>query len=138
RLAGLGLARGWRRAQSLDVREPVVNSRLWAYENRPSGDHRPVSDILVRVPGGDTGFGGDRYKVLARDYDRDKRTCGPDHTQRCTLADQLLDPDTLVGLGNGYDDPDQTPPEWRYYAPGDRLADWISPNTGDIVLLGKG
>jgi hypothetical protein len=134
--ARLGGDPNWRRAPSLDDVEPIVNNLFYSYMDLP-WESRPVSDILIRVPGGNDGFDGDHYMVLSRDYARNRSTCGADHKQRCTLADQLRDPDEMLGFDNGFD-VGHTPPEWRYHKPAERLADWISPNTGDVVLLGNG
>jgi hypothetical protein len=134
--ARLGGDPDWKRAPSLDDMEPIVSNLFDAYVHK-AWDHRPVSDILVRRPGGTDGFKNDHYRVLARDYDRNKSTCGAGGTQHCTLDDQLLDPKVMLGFGNGFEF-DATPPEWRYHDPADRLDDWISPNSGDVVLLGNG
>lgn len=130
----------WIHPASLDDLQPIVNSLWDTYmpKNKDNWGARPIADILVRVPGPDGGFTGSRYKVVPRDYHHGTaRDCGTDQNQACTLGAQLAEASTLEGLGIGADF-DEATNDWRYAAPAERLADAISANSGDIILLANG
>jgi len=58
--------------------------------------------------------------------------------QRCGLLAQLVDVNTLPGIGTNFEGEDARGFEnsrWRYNNAGARLDAWISVSTGDIVLL---
>jgi hypothetical protein len=121
------------RPPSLDVLEPFVDQ---IYENYiaaagTSWSNRPISDILVRVPG-TAGFSDSSYMVVPRDYKLSGTfACGASGTDECRLANQLRPPSYL--LGKGYGDPPDA--RWQYALPTERLARLNSPNSGDIVVL---
>jgi hypothetical protein len=73
---------------------------------------------------------------VRHDYDPDKASCGADQHQKCAFSTQLMPSSALEGLGIG--EPasnDVAYGAWQYNGPEQRLSDWISPNTGDIILL---
>jgi len=118
---------------SVDVLEPFVDQ---IYKNYiaaagTSWSNRPISDILVRVPG-TAGFSDSSYMVVPRDYKLSGIfACGASGMDECRLGNQLQPPSYL--LGKGYGDPPDT--RWQYALPTERLARLNSPNSGDIVVL---
>ena len=107
----------------------IVDS-LYATYIAPFGDdwqNRPVADILVRKPASATaGFYGSEYWVVPRNY-----------VPGQGLESQLVEVSTLQGLGYGpgaFNEGEM----WAYEDAARRVADFISPNTGDIVLLANG
>lgn len=127
----------WRNPPSVEQLEPIVNRIFNSYIG-PAGalrpwPERPIADILVRVPRSQERFEGSVYKVVPRDYDPTRSNCG-DGTEKCGLADQLADLETLEGLGIG----DNPSFPWTYSNPVGRINDMISANSGDIVLLANG
>ncbi|HKC12366.1 MAG TPA: alkaline phosphatase family protein [Vicinamibacteria bacterium] len=120
------------RPPSLDVLEPFVDQIYQSYITfATSWSNRPISDILVRVPG-TAGFSDSSYMVVPRDYKLSGTfACGASGTDECRLANQLQPPGYLVG--KGYGDPPEA--RWQYALPTERLARLNSPNSGDIVVL---
>lgn len=127
----------WTKPASTSNLEPIVNSLYYTYMSGRAWSEKPIADILVRVPGNDGGFDGSRYKVVPRNYDKNRSDCGPQHTQHCSLQDQLLETSMLDGLGIGSEF-DEATSDWLYASPEERLRDSISMNSGDIVLLANG
>jgi hypothetical protein len=122
----------WTKPPSLTDTEPIVNSIFLSYVDRPWPE-RPVADILVRVSSSPDSFEGSRYKLVPRNYDPDRSNCG-DGTERCGLEEQLVEIDELENLGIG----ENPPLRWTYNDPKRRIEEWISVNTGDIILLVNG
>jgi len=127
----------WTKPPSLTDLEPLVNSIFRAYITPVKDDwtRRPVADILVRVPAPDAPdrFERSHYMIVPREYDPDKR-CG---AQLCGLAVQLQelnDPNAPTFVGSAPD----AEGRWLFNNAKDRIENWISVNTGDIVLFANG
>jgi hypothetical protein len=122
----------WTRPPDAQQLEPLVNSLFEQYVRGRDWDARPVSDILVRVPG--PTFSSTKYMAVPRNYDPGK-ICGED---KCGLLAQLVEPDP-ENLGEGIEQNlTGDDANWRYVAPRERLARSISANSGDIVLMANG
>ena len=107
------------------VIEPLVRSIYTNYSLLRPWSTRPVADILVRVPGPAGDFQGSVYKVVPRTLDLGQ-----------PLEAQLLGLDTLVGQGIGEDGSfEGSDSNWLYADPVARLENYISANTGDILVL---
>ena len=108
--------------------EDIVDSLYETYI-APFGDdwaNRPVADILVRKPASAASFDGSAYWVVPRDY-----------VPGAGLEGQLVEVSTLQGLGYGpgaFNDGET----WAYDDAARRVGEFVSPNTGDIVLLANG
>jgi len=115
----------WTTSPSVADLEELVDSLYRTYI-APFGDDwqtRPVADILVRKPAIAGSFVGSKYWVVPRNY-----------VPGQGLENQLVDVSTLQGLGYGpgaFNEGEM----WAYDDPARRVADFVSPNTGDIVLL---
>lgn len=74
------------------------------------------------------------YKPFPEKYE-----CGnPIGTKRCGLPEQLVELDTLDAAGRGMGDEQTVPVPWNYARVEERVNNWISANSGDIVLLANG
>ena len=129
----------WTKPPSLAKLEEIVNRIFNSYVGPADAlrpwPARPIADILIRVPDpvSPESFERSVYKVLPRDYDPNRSNCG-NGTERCGLAGQLAELETLSGLGIG-----ESPAfPWTYNNPAARIRDLISANSGDIVLLANG
>jgi predicted AlkP superfamily pyrophosphatase or phosphodiesterase len=124
----------WTKAPTVEELEPIVNAIFNSYIGpadalRPWPD-RPIADILVRLPANPDTFEGSEYKVVPRDYDPNRSNCG-NGTERCGLAEQLAELGTLRDKGIG----EAPVSPWKYNNPDKRIADLVSANSGDIILL---
>jgi hypothetical protein len=129
----LSLAPDFTKPPSVDTLEPFVNSiyRNYIAAAGPSWADRPISDILVRVPG-TAGFTDSSYMVVPRDYNPTGAfACGSSGTEGCTLQNQLQPLSYLATRGYG-DNPEA---KWMYAFPAERVARLNSPNSGDIIVL---
>lgn len=126
----------WAQPPRVSDLEPLVNSIVHQYVEGWS--EPPVGEILVRVPvaeGVDSvgSFGVTKYKVVSKDYipDPSRNECGASGSEPCTLAAQLIEVGELenrvLGSGSGA--------RWSYRAAEQRIQEWKSPNSGDIVLF---
>jgi predicted AlkP superfamily pyrophosphatase or phosphodiesterase len=118
----------WAKPARVADLEEIVDSLYETYI-APFGDdwpNRPVADILVRKPGSATSFDGSAYWVVPRNY-----------VPGAGLEGQLVEVSTLQGLGYGpgaFNEGET----WAYDDAARRVAEFVSPNTGDIVLLANG
>jgi hypothetical protein len=124
----------WTKPPTVDALEPIVNAIFNSYIG-PAGalrswPDRAIADILVRVPANPDTFEGSEYKVVPRDYDPNRSDCG-NGTERCGLAKQLAELETLRDKGIG----EAPVSPWKYNDPERRIADLISANSGDVILL---
>ncbi len=127
----------WTRPPSAEDLEPIVNGIYDWYMSGELTPLRPVSDILVRVPSeiNPNSFQESRYMFVPRDYFSNKSDCGPSGTERCGLARQLVELGDYFDMHAGIGEDPAFP--WTFNHPVDRINNWISANTGDIVLLGN-
>src|SRR5207249_3814575 len=105
----------WRRPPAQADLQPIVDRLVLAY----MAGSRPVSKILVRVPGADRRFPGSVYKVVPRGYMPGQSVCGDDQRQPCTL-DRLADASTLDN------ETLNDTAGWPFARAGDRLAASLS------------
>jgi hypothetical protein len=115
----------WVKPPSVEKLDPYVKALFKTYVagrgwEGKGWQNQPVADILVRVPAQADSFDGSTYWAVRRDFN----PANP-------LADQLMPVGDLAALGIG----DAPYGAWQYNDPADRVRDWTSPNTGDIILL---
>jgi hypothetical protein len=132
-----GGALAWLNPASLERLAPLVSRIHQATHTATNG---PVAGILVRTPAEDGQFASSEYRVVPADYvpptcGADGRqpcasTCGPDRDAPCTLEAQLLGLSSLDTEASGAGASGFHPVDAER-----RIAEWVSENTGDIVLL---
>jgi hypothetical protein len=150
-----GGALAWKKAPSLERLRPLIDNvrsltAQWpkeaAAECPVKEKCRAINDVLVRMPGpigeqeGQNGYNQSEYRVLSREYM--PPTCGPNHDQTCNvcgtaktspcvLENELLPLDKMEAEPFAPASNDA----FKYANPAGRVADWISENSGDIILL---
>ncbi|MFQ5799882.1 MAG: alkaline phosphatase family protein, partial [Bacteroidota bacterium] len=125
----------WTRPPSVQDLEAIVDNIFDWYMSGKFAPLRPVSDMLVRVPleTDPDSFDQSFYMAVPRDYDPNRSDCGASGTERCGLTGQLVTLEDYFSMHTGIGDDAVFP--WTFNKPVERITDWISTNTGDIVLF---
>ena len=131
----------WTKPPSLDDLELIVNQIAFSYMFTPDGGPSPIADVMVRVPSSEfpDDFDKSFYTMLRRDYHPARVDCGSGGLgtgdELCGLLPQLMTLEDYFtahpGMGDGAEFP------FTFNNPVNRIRDWISTNSGDIVVFGN-
>ena len=129
----------WTKPPPLADLELLVNQIVFSYIFGLDDGPSPIADLMVRVPSPEfpDDFDKSVYKMIRRDYDPTRIDCGPGGIgtgeDLCGLEHQLMTLEEYFAenLQMGEDSEFR----WTFNNPVNRIRDWISTNTGDIVVF---
>ena len=129
----------WAKPPGLGDLELLVNQIVFSYKFVQDGGPSPIADVMVRVPSPEfpDDFEKSFYMMLRRDYHPARVDCGPGGLgtgeELCGLVPQLMTLEDYFSANGGMGEDAQFP--WTFNNPVHRIRDWISTNTGEIVVF---